>query len=377
MTPTPLAFIGCGYVADMYLKTLSLHPQLQLAGVWDRDACRLKQFAEYYSVPVFASLDDLLNDSRVQIVVNLTNPASHFETTRAALNAGKHVYCEKPLAMRFEQSRELVSLAASRGLHLSCAPCSVLNEGAQTFWKALRENRVGAVRLAYAEMDDGPIHRMPYEKWVSESGAPWPFKDEFEVGCTLEHAGYLVTWLAAFFGPAHSVSAFSTVLVPDKQTPVPLDVNTVDFSVASIKFASGVVARLTCGIVAPRDHSITVYGDEGVMTLADVSDDRCPVKIRRYHRIRRRLLLTPWKRTYPMVGKSNPMPPQSGAQRRDFSRGIADLAAAIQQQRNPRLAADYCLHINEIVLSIHNAQESGAAVRLTTSFAPMAPMPYA
>ena len=377
MTPTPLAFIGCGYVADMYLKTLALHPELQLLGVMDRDARRLRQFANYYSVPTYASLEDLLNDAHVRIVVNLTNPASHYELTKAALNAGKHVYCEKPLAMRFEQSIELVALAQSRGLHLSCAPCSVLNEGAQTFWKALRENRVGTVRLAYAEMDDGPIHRMPYEKWISESVAPWPYKDEFEVGCTLEHAGYLVTWLVAFFGPAQSLSAFSTVLVPDKGTPVPLETNTVDYSEASIKFTSGVVARLTCGIVAPRDHSITVFGDDGVISLADVSDDRCAVKIRRYHRIRRRLLLTPWKRTYPMVGRSNPKPPQSGAQRRDFSRGIAELAAAVREGRNPRLAADYCLHINEIVLSIHNAQESGAPVHLTTTFAPMAPMPYA
>ena len=372
-----LAIVGCGYVADMYVKTLPLHPELELVGVTDRDAEKVKRFSTYYSVPAYRNFEELLADDRVQIVLNLTNPASHYEVTRACLKAGKHVYSEKPLAMYFEQSKELAALAGQKSLHLSCAPCSVLNEGAQTFWKALREEKVGKVRLAYAEMDDGLLHRMPYQKWVSESGNPWPYKDEFEVGCTLEHAGYLVTWLAAFFGPAQSVTAFSSIVVPDKQSDVPLDVNTVDFSVACIKFNSGVVARLTCGIMAPRDHSITAFGDSGVMTLKDVSDDRSPVRIRRYHKIRRRLLLNPLSSKFPMVGKSNPRAKYRGAQKRNFARGIAELADAIREGRSSRLAADYCLHINEIVLAIHNAQDTATPHRLTTTFSPMAPMPYA
>src|SRR4028119_705640 len=178
--------IGCGFVADYYIDTLANYPWLKLLGVMDRNQERAVKFSNFYSVPMYNSLDEVLADSRVEIVLNLTNPRSHFEVSKACLEAGKHVYSEKPLAMSFEDAQELVDLATERGLYLSSAPCSLLGETAQTIWKALREEVIGQVRLVYAEMDDGLVHRMPYRKWFSASGTPWPYKDEFEVGCTLE-----------------------------------------------------------------------------------------------------------------------------------------------------------------------------------------------
>jgi predicted dehydrogenase len=105
-------------------------------------------------------------------------------------------------------------------------------------WRALRLNKVGKVRLVYAELDDGMLHKMPYESWRRPSGVPWPYRSEFEVGCTLEHAGYTVTWLTAFFGPAKTVTAFSSVQVPDKRPGEDIR-SAPDFSVACIQFASG------------------------------------------------------------------------------------------------------------------------------------------
>ncbi len=217
-----IAIVGCGFVADYYLATLPAYPELKLIGVTDRDPERSIKFASFHGVFRFDSLADLLKDSSVQLVVNLTNPRSHYQVTRASLEAGKHVYSEKPLAMRLDQARELVELAESRDLQLSSAPCSLLGETAQTLWKALRERQIGDVRLVYAEMDDGMVFRMPYRKWKSASGVPWPATDEFEIGCTFEHAGYYLTWLPAFFGPAQTVTAYSACLVPDKQTDEPL-----------------------------------------------------------------------------------------------------------------------------------------------------------
>jgi predicted dehydrogenase len=371
-----IAIVGCGFVADFYLKTLPLQRELTLVGVMDRDADRASRFSAHYSVPAYPSFEALLEDERVDIVVNLTNPSSHFTVSKACLEAGKHVYSEKPLALRFSEARELVELAESKGLQISSAPCTFLNESAQTMWKALRENRIGTARLVYAEMDDGLVHRTPYRKWVSESGTPWPYKDEFEVGCTIEHAGYAVTWLSGFFGPAQSVTAFSACLIPDKQTDVPLDVATPDFSVACVKFRSGVVARLTCSIVAPRNHSLKIFGDEGVLCVDDLWNDRSPVYMKRMITIRRRTILTPWKRKYPLVGRSNPQARYRGAQQRNFCRGIAELATAVRERRSPRLAARYCLHNTEIVLAIQGSVETGAAYAVSSSFDPIEPMPY-
>jgi predicted dehydrogenase len=372
-----LAIVGCGYVADFYMKTLPLHPELEVVGVMDRDPARARHFAAHHGLRRYDSLDEVLRDDRVQTVLNLTNPHSHFEVVRAALEAGKHVYSEKPLTMSHEESRRLVELARERGLHLSGAPCSVLNPAAQTLWKAIREQQVGPIRLVHAEFDDGMVTRMAYRQWRSESGIPWPYHDEFEIGCTVEHAGYPLSWLVAFFGPVRTVHAFAAVLLPDKGTEQPLTADAPDYSVASLVFESGVVARLTCGLYAPRDHSLTCFGDDGVMTLADVSRDRAPVRIRRYIRIRRGLRLTPWRRTYPMVGKHLPRARYRGSQNRDFATGIAELGAAIGEGRPSRLAADYFLHVNEVVLAIHEARRNGGSVRLTTTCGPMEPMPYA
>jgi predicted dehydrogenase len=252
----------------------------------------------------------------------------------------------------------------------------LLSETAQTVWKALRENQVGKVRLVYAEMDDGLVHQMPYQKWLSESGTPWPYKDEFEVGCTLEHAGYYVNWLTAFFGPAETVSAFSSCVIPDKHTDIPLDVNAPDFSVACIKFASGVVARLTCSIVAPHDHSLKIIGDEGLLGVDDCWYYGTPVYIRRSLNIGRKRLEGIWKQNYPLVRKA-PKFGYRGAQQMDFCRGVAEMTDAIIENRPCRLSSRFSLHNNELVLAIQNSLETGSSYKMTTSFEPVEPMDWA
>lgn len=372
-----IAIVGCGFVADYYLKTLKNHPELELVGVMDRDKDRLTHFSGYHSVPIFLTLQELVSDPRVELVVNLTNPRSHFQVSKTCLEAGKHVYSEKPLGMTLEEAEELVNLAKQKGLYLSSAPCSLLGETAQTLWKAIRDDRVGTVRLVYAEMDDGMVHQMQYKKWVSESGIPWPYKDEFEVGCTLEHAGYYLTWLPAFFGPAIRITAFSSCLIADKNTDVPLEVNAPDFSVACIQFASGVVARLTCSIVAPHDHTLRIIGDRGILGTDDCWYYHSPVHVKRMLTIRRKTFISPLKEKIPLLGQKPARFTSKGSQQMDFCRGVAEMAEAIAQSRPCRLSADYSLHVNEMVLAIHHALETGASYTLTSTFDPVEPMSWA
>src|ERR1700722_3333811 len=120
------AMVGCGYVAEFYGKTLANHPNLELAGVFDNDAERSPSFAQRYGTHCYSSLEEVLGDATVELIVNLTNPRSHYEITKAALEAGKHVYTEKPLGMSFSEAEELVKLAEERGRLLSGAPCNVL-----------------------------------------------------------------------------------------------------------------------------------------------------------------------------------------------------------------------------------------------------------
>jgi predicted dehydrogenase len=372
-----IAIIGCGFVADYYISTLRDYPQFTIAGVMDRNSDRAARFAEYHNLPLYPNLAKLLEDTSVELILNLTNPRSHFEVSQACLEAGKHVYSEKPLAMTFEDAQALVNLAQTKGLYLSCAPCNLLSETAQTLWKALREKVVGTVRVVYAEMDDGLLHTMAYRQWQSSSGTPWPAKDEFEVGCTLEHAGYYITWLAAFFGPVTSLTAFASCQVSDKQTDEPLEPNNApDFSVACLQFASGVVARLTCSIVAPHDHALKIIGDEGILSTHDCWFYNAPVFVRRSLTLRRKTFWNPLPRKYPLVRSSQQKRKTKKGQQMDYARGVVELVDAIENQRPCRLGAEFSLHVNEVVLAIQNAT-SGASYQTKTTFAPIEPMPWA
>lgn len=376
-----IAIVGCGYVANFYLRTIPLYPEIQLLGVMDRDDRRAKGFSEYFSTPRFHSLAEVLDDPKVELVINLTNPASHFEISKACLEAGKHVYSEKPLALSFAEAQQLINLAERKGLLISSAPSRVLAETAQTMWKALRENVIGDAYLTYAEMDDGLVHRMQYRKWVNELGTAWPYRNEFETGCTLEHAGYVVSLLTAFFGPVKTVTAFSSARIPNKTPEIPTAVNAPDFSLACLKFVSGMVARLTCSIVAPADHSIRIFGSDGILGTDDIWKPRSPVYVKRSIQIRRRTIQLPWKISYPLVGPSTAL---ARAQVRkldgkkvDYCLGIVEMIAALNEDRPCRLSANYCLHHDEVVLAIHHAMETGALYTVTTTFDPLEPMPWA
>ena len=208
---TGIAFVGTGFVADYYMTTLANHPGLRLAGAFDRSREQLRRFTDFYKIRAYASLDEILADAGVDIVVNLTNPESHYEISRRALEAGKHVYSEKPLAMHVEQAEALVDLARAKSLSVAAAPANALSAAHATVARSLKAGDIGRPRLVYAEMEDGAVFREKWQGWRSRSGAAWPGLHEFAVGCTLEHAGYALSWLVGLFGAVESLTAFSAV----------------------------------------------------------------------------------------------------------------------------------------------------------------------
>lgn len=372
-----IAIIGCGFVADLYLETLRKHAQLQLHGVFDRDPGRSFAFARRHRAEVYPDLASLLADPKVELVLNLTNPHAHYEVSRACLEAGKHVYSEKPLAMRMDDARALVTLAEARGLLLSGAPSRLLGRPAQTLWKALRDGRIGRPYLAYAEMDDGLLHRMAYRRWIGASGAPWPHVDELEVGNTLEHAGYALTWLVAMLGPVRRVTAFASRLVHEKYMGVPLERQAADFSVAALEHESGAVSRLTCSIVAPHDHRLLIAGEEGALWVEDCWKPTSPVRRRGRIELLGRSREAPFAQRLKLLGDADAIAASKGRRKVDFCLGPVDLARAIRVGRAPRLSARFCLHITEVALAISNALDGPAVVEIESRFDAPEPMPWA
>jgi predicted dehydrogenase len=365
-----IAFIGTGFVADYYMTTLANHPGLKLAGVWDRDGARLEQFSAYHGLRAYGSLDECLSDPDVDIVVNLTNPESHFALNCSALEAGKHVYCEKPLGMTYDEAVKVIELAQEKKLTVCGAPANGLSDAQQLTAQLIGEGRIGTPRLAYAEMEDGAVFKDNWRDWRSRSGAKWPGLHEFEVGCTLEHAGYGLSWLVALFGPVAGGQAFSALAFPDKGPGTGGLSLAADFSVGCLSFESGVTARLTCGLAAPRDRSLTIVGDAGTIVVRDLWDDRSAVHLSRFaekppliqrlagrfERERGRVL--PIRLTY---GKAvrYPFPPSASAlsafpSKIDFARGIATMAEAIGKGEAPFFSGRRALHLTELVLALND-----------------------
>ena len=272
-----IAIIGCGYVADYYLQTAKKHQSIEIKSVFDIDAERLKSFCNYYSLDQASDMDEILNDEEIELIINLTNPDQHYKINLDCLQSGKHVYSEKPIAMKFKEAKMLYEVAKEKNLKLCSAPCSYLSNTAETIKQVINNKQIGNIRLVYACYDVAMTHKQNYISWVSPSGAKWPAKDEFEVGCTYEHAGYFLTWLSYFFGNANSVSAFSSCLVKDKK--IILENNAPDFTVGCIEYDNGVIARVTSSILAPTDRSLTIIGDEGSIYTKDIRNDNSPVYI--------------------------------------------------------------------------------------------------
>lgn len=400
-----IAFVGCGYVFDIYMRTRWAYPEIEICGVYDRDAARAAVVHQHYGFPLYPSLDALLADARVEVVINLTSIASHEEVTRRALEAGKHVYTEKPITTEPARTRALFELAEAKGRVLAAAPCNLYSDAVMTLWKAIADGAIGRPVLVYAELDDNPAHLMRLDTVTSPTGAPFPYAEELQEGCTVEHIGYHLAWLCALFGPVRAVTAFSTCLVPDKNTPEPLHpATTPDLSVACLAFDGGVAARVTCSWVAPRDHQMRVIGEAGEISVDNVFHDQSPVFLERFSRVslsarkaysarsqpaigrrfgikgRRLSLVRRWKshavEAERGVGNSPKHKLVSWLRRRevyaqDKILGIAEMGKALAEGRPQLMGPDFLMHLNELTMLVQDAGARGATVVPSTSFIPL------
>ena len=403
-----IAYVGCGYVFDIYMRSSWAHPELEVCGIFDVDTARLNTVARHYGFHAYPSYEALLADPAVEIVVNLTSIRSHYDAIKRALEAGKHVYSEKPLTTDLDQTRELFALAQARGLVLTGAPCNLYCDAVSTMWKAVRDGAIGKPVLVYAELDDNPAHLMKIEKVQSPTGAPFPFVEEFQEGCTVEHVGYHLVWICAMFGPAASVTGFSKALIEHK-TDTPLSpADTPDFSVGCLNFANGVAARITCSWVAPRDHRLRIIGEKGEICADNAFHDQAPVHLERFSGVSLSARKSYTIRSQPLIGrifgiggrrlplvrrwKSHAVEAERGVGRslkhklvswlrrreiyaQDKLLGIAEMVRAIREDRTQPMPPDFLIHLNELTLLIQRSGPGGIATKPTTSFKPIEPLP--
>jgi predicted dehydrogenase len=347
------AVVGCGDIAERYAGRIDALEPLTLVGVTDVLAERAEKLARTFAVRRYETLEDVLEDGDVELVVNLTVPASHAAVTAAALEAGKHVHSEKPVALRYEEARDLAELARRKGVRLSCAPATLLGEAQQTAWKLVREGAIGKVRVAYAEANWGRI-----ETWH-----PSP-QGLYAVGPLVDVGVYPLTLLTAMFGPVRRVAAYETKLLAERVTisNEPFVLDAPDFVAAVLEFEAGLVARVTATFwVRPgRQRGLELHGDERSLYLASWSEFDSELETSEDGET-----FTP----IPLVREPYPG--------NDWGRALADLAEAVHEGRAHRAGAEHAAHVVEVMEAIALSGVGERPVEVRSDFEPPLPTEWA
>ena len=347
------ALVGAGNIAGRYATRILAADGLELAGAADIAPGRAEAFAAEYGGVPYESLDALLADDTVDLVVNLTAPQAHAEVTAAALRAGKHVHSEKPLALRHAEAEQLLGLASERGVRLSASPATLMGEAQQTLWKLVREGAIGRVRAVYAEANWGRI-----ETWHPDP------RELYLVGPMVDVGVYPITILTAIFGPARRVRAFTTMLEPERRLldGTAFRPGAPDFVAALLELEDDVLVRVTASfyVGASKQRGLELHGDSGSLwmpTWAE-ADSRVQMQQRNGEYEPVELIREP----FPGI---------------DWSRPLVDLVEAVGEERPHRASGEHAAHVVEILNAVERAAAEGGPVEVRSTFERPEPMAWA
>jgi predicted dehydrogenase len=351
-----VAIVGCGVISRTYAHTISQFDFLELAACVDADAERAEQLAaEFDSKP--RSLADVLADPDVEAVVNLTPPLAHEAVSRAALEAGKATFSEKPLGVDLAEGQALVELAAARAVALGCAPDTFLGVGLQTARAAIDRGDIGEPLAANAFMlGSGPESWHPNPAIFYQRGA----------GPLLDMGPYYLTTLVQLLGPARAINGSARIsraqrpILSEPRRGQLIDVEVPTHVGALVEFASGPIASLVTSfdVQATRYYNIEVYGTEATMSVPNPNTFDGPVRIRRRGD-------DAWTDLELLPAH---LPQQRGI-------GLADMMWAQRSGRDHRASGALALHVLELMAGAITAAETGRRVDLSTTCDRAAPLP--
>lgn len=282
MRPVRVGFVGVGAISGIYLENLThTFDNLEVYAVCDLVREKAEAAQKKYRVPkLYDTMQQLFADPEVDIVLNITRPYEHYGVTRAALEAGKPVYSEKPLAATLAEGRELVELAARKGLLLGGAPDTFLGGGIATCKALIKEGVLGRpVGAAAAMLCRG------HESWHPDPA----FYYQHGGGPMMDMGPYYVTALVELLGDVETTlstaaATFATRTITSKphageviKVEVPTHVNGI------LNFACGASGTLTTSfdVVYPSQARLEIYGSEGTLFVPDPNTFGGPVKLQR------------------------------------------------------------------------------------------------
>ena len=349
--------IGCGNISKIYAEAGGKFRNLEILACADLDFDRARELAEKHGIPRPLRVEQLLADRDIELVINLTIPAVHAEVGMEALKNGKHLYNEKPLALKRRAAREMVALAREKGLLVGCAPDTFLGAGLQTCRKLIDEGAIGEpIGGAGFMLGAGVESWHPNPVFFYQKGA----------GPLFDMGPYYLTAFTTLLGPVHRVTGSARASFSKRTiTSQPLagttiDVETPTHIAAVMDFESGPVVTLATSfdVKAHSMPNIEIYGSEATLSVPDPNTFGGPVRIRRQGE-------QDWTE----------IPLSFGYADNSRGLGVADMISALENKREHRANAHTAYHVLDIMHSILDSSETGQHVELASSMTRPSPLP--
>ena len=353
-----IGMVGVGDISGIYLENITkVFKEIKLTAVCDLIRERAENAKEKYNIPkIYDTMYDLFADKEIDIVLNLTRPYQHFEVSKAALEAGKHVYSEKPLAATFEEGLELVSLAEEKGLLLGGAPDTFLGAGIQTCRQLIDSGMIGDPVGAAAFMI---CHG--HESWHPDP----EFYYKHGGGPMMDMGPYYITALINLLGGVKSVTGVTRTSFPKRMiTSQPhsgemIDVDVPTFITGILHFDSNIVGTIftTFDVHYTEQARFEVYGSKGTLLIPDPNTFGGPIRLLRQE-----------------DGAMKEMPLLFDYKENSRALGLADMAKSLETGRKCRVTCKQTLHVLEIMTSFQKSSDLRRTVDLQTRFTKELPM---
>ncbi len=375
-----IGIIGCGTISDVYLTNITQHyHNVKIIACADMFLEKAKAAQEKYGLPKACTVEELLADPEVELVVNLTIPAAHYEINMKSLNSGKHVYCEKPLALELKEAEATVKLAKEKGLMACSAPDTFLGAGIQTCRKLIDEGKIGRP-VAFTANMVAPGHELwhPAPEFYYKNGG----------GPMLDMGPYYITALVSLFGPVKRVSCMAKISREERDihgTMMRVEVPT--HYAGTMEFANGVIGNINMSfdVWDSQLPGIEIYGTNGMMTVPDPNLFGGPVKVfdgtklagivketqgPSFAKLVKMITSTPECREE--VPLAFPADEDPRCNMRGL--GLSDMAQALLKGRKSRLSGELSRHVVEVLTAFDKAAKEGITLTMTTTCGRPEPM---
>ena len=352
-----IGIVGLGNISAAYLKASKDFPILDIRAVADMNPAAAKARADEFGLKA-VGVDELFADPSIDIILNLTIPKAHVEVGLRAIEAGKHVYSEKPLGIEFSEGQKLVAAAKAKGLRVGSAPDTFLGGSHQTARRIVDDGMLG-------QMVGGTAYFMcpGHERWHPNPA----FYYEVGGGPMLDMGPYYITDLVNLLGPVAKVSGMGSMLrdtrtITSKERNgeiIPVHVPT--HVSGMLMFVSGAVVQITMSFdVAAHKHvPLEIYGTEGSLVVPDPNFFGGQIEM--------------LKKGGEWQSVDTEMPYANGNYR---SIGLADMAHAIASDRPHRASGDLALHVLEVMEAFEKSSQSGSVIEIATPVERPAPLAH-